>query len=91
MIQVFDVVSFTGSSNARGMAEGVSRATIPTMAGLVVALSGVYFGSQFSQWVSWETQKLADALQLKDSKKPVPRRRSPKPVDGDKTQRITKK
>ena len=74
MIEVFDVVSFSGSSNARGMAAGVSRATIPTMSGLVVALSGVYFGTQFSAIVNRETQRLADALQLKDNQRQRPLR-----------------
>ncbi len=36
MVFVFDVMAVTGSSNARLMAEGISRATLPTMAGLMV-------------------------------------------------------
>ncbi len=43
MVEVFDVMALTSGSNARAMASGVSRATIPTMAGMVVAISGVYF------------------------------------------------
>ncbi len=42
MIEVFDSMAFLGSGNARAMASGVSKATIPTMAGMVVALSGVF-------------------------------------------------
>ena len=42
MIEVFDSMAFFGSGNARAMASGVSKATIPTMAGMVVALSGVF-------------------------------------------------
>ena len=38
MIEVFDVLALLVSGNARAMAEGVSRATIPTMAGMVAAL-----------------------------------------------------
>lgn len=41
MIEVFDVMAVTGSSNARLMAGGISKATIPTMAGLVASLSGI--------------------------------------------------
>lgn len=41
MIQVFDVLAVTGSSNPRAMADGVSAATIPTMAGMVAALSAL--------------------------------------------------
>ncbi len=43
MIEVFDVMAIAGSGNVRAMASGVSKATIPTMAGMVAALSGLYF------------------------------------------------
>ena len=42
MIEVFDVMAVSGTGNARSMASGVSKATIPTMAGMVAALSGVF-------------------------------------------------
>jgi biopolymer transport protein ExbB len=42
MITVFEVMAISGSGNARSMAAGVSMATIPTMAGMVGALSGVF-------------------------------------------------
>ncbi|MEM7739869.1 MAG: MotA/TolQ/ExbB proton channel family protein [Pseudomonadota bacterium] len=41
MVEVFDVMAITGSSNARLMAGGITKATIPTMAGLVASLSGI--------------------------------------------------
>ena len=41
MIEVFDVMAMAGSGNPRAMASGVSRAIIPTMAGMVAALSGL--------------------------------------------------
>ena len=41
MVEVFNVMATTGSSNARLMAAGISKATIPTMAGLTVSLSGI--------------------------------------------------
>jgi len=47
MIAVFDVMALTGTGYARLMASGISMATIPTMAGMVTALSGLYFGSLF--------------------------------------------
>ena len=43
MIRIFDVMAFLQGGDATGMAAGVSLATIPTMAGLVVALSGILF------------------------------------------------
>ncbi|MFP5305921.1 MAG: MotA/TolQ/ExbB proton channel family protein, partial [Gammaproteobacteria bacterium] len=42
MIAVFDVMAFAGMGNPRLMASGVSQATIPTMAGMVGALSGIF-------------------------------------------------
>tara|TARA_B100001057_G_C22821464_1_gene939613 strand:- start:880 stop:1410 length:531 start_codon:yes stop_codon:yes gene_type:complete len=42
MIEVFQVMAFNGGGDARAMAGGVSKATLPTMAGMVVALSGVF-------------------------------------------------
>ena len=49
MIAVFDVMALTGTGNARLMASGISMATIPTMAGMVTALSGLYFGNLFQE------------------------------------------
>ena len=42
MIVVFDVMAYTGGGDAKAMAGGVSKATIPTMSGMVAALSGVF-------------------------------------------------
>ena len=36
MIEVFQVMAFSGGGDARAMAGGVSKATLPTMAGMVV-------------------------------------------------------
>ena len=46
MVSVFEVIAVVGTSDAQAMAQGVYRATIPTMAGLVVALSGLYFSAR---------------------------------------------
>ena len=62
MVQVFDVMAVTGSSNARLMAEGISRATIPTMAGLVASLSGLIFINAFDNNVSKASHQIADDL-----------------------------
>ena len=63
MIAVFDVMTYTGGGNARAMAGGVSMATVPTMAGMVAALSGVYFGTWLDYKAQVETEKLEDLLQ----------------------------
>jgi biopolymer transport protein ExbB len=62
MIQVFDVVAALGTGNARAMASGISRATIPTMAGLVVALPGMYFSLQLEQLTRRKAEQLGDQL-----------------------------
>ncbi len=62
MISVFDVMAVLGTDNARAMATGISMATIPTMAGLVVALSGLFFSSRLRQQVQLEKQRAADLL-----------------------------
>ena len=63
MVSVFDVMTFSGTGNARAMAAGVSKATVPTMAGMVAALSGVYFGTFLEHKATTETEKLEDLLQ----------------------------
>jgi len=64
MIQVFDVLTVMGTGNPRAMANGVSAATIPTMAGMVTALSGLYFGVYFERRATAETRRLADKLAI---------------------------
>jgi biopolymer transport protein ExbB len=62
MIEVFDVMSIAGTGNARAMASGVSKATIPTMAGMVAALSGLIFSVQWSRFAQMEGERVADRL-----------------------------
>jgi len=62
MIHVFDVMAITGTGNARAMAAGVSKATIPTMAGMVIAIAGLYFNKLIEEHVSDESHRLADLL-----------------------------
>ena len=62
MIQVFDVMALTGTGNARLMAGGVSAATIPTMSGLVAALSGLYLATYLEQRAGAEVDRVADLL-----------------------------
>ena len=62
MIHVFDIMAIQGSSNARAMADGISMATIPTMAGMVVALSGLFFSSQLQHRAGLERQRAAELL-----------------------------
>ncbi len=64
MIEVFDVMAVTGSSNARAMASGVKQATIPTMAGMVASLSGMFFVNSLEQRSRREVDAVGDVLVL---------------------------
>ncbi len=64
MIDVFSVLSNTGGADAKSMAGGVSRATIPTMAGMVAALSGVFANIYISQKASRERQLIEEHLTM---------------------------
>jgi biopolymer transport protein ExbB len=44
------------------MAAGISMATIPTMAGMVAALSGVFFSTRLDAKVKLAKAKLIDSL-----------------------------
>jgi biopolymer transport protein ExbB len=62
MIAVFDTMAATGSSSARLMADGVSKATLPTMAGMVASLSGLFFSVWLQNRAKNEAERLADHL-----------------------------
>jgi biopolymer transport protein ExbB len=64
MIRVFQVMALSGSGNVRAMAAGVSQATIPTMAGMVGALSGVLLVTMLTRRSARETEFLADSLTM---------------------------
>ncbi|WP_163934158.1 MotA/TolQ/ExbB proton channel family protein [Paraferrimonas sp. SM1919] len=66
MINVFDVMSVQGTSNARLMAAGISTATMPTMAGMVAALSGVFFSTRLDARLKISIEKLTDSLAHKE-------------------------
>ena len=68
MIDVFDVMASTGANNARGMAAGVSKATIPTMAGMVVSLSGLLFSVSLQRRAQRSIEHLANQLLIKEAK-----------------------
>jgi biopolymer transport protein ExbB len=64
MISVFDVIALTGSGNVRSMASGVSQATIPTMAGMVAAISGIMADIYLSRLAANEQSLLEDHLTM---------------------------
>ena len=62
MIEVFEVMAIAGSGNPRSMASGVSKATVPTMAGMVAALSGVAMSAYLETKARREREFIADEL-----------------------------
>ncbi len=62
MIDVFEVMAFSGTGNPRSMAAGVARATIPTMAGMVAALSGVFAQTLLARFAHRKVEHLRAEL-----------------------------
>ncbi|MCF6226749.1 MAG: MotA/TolQ/ExbB proton channel family protein [Xanthomonadales bacterium] len=68
MVEVFEVMAISGSGSPQSMASGVSKATIPTMAGMVAALSGVAMATYLQRKASRERALLADHLVIGEFK-----------------------
>ena len=62
MIEVFNIMAVTGGGDAKSMAGGVQQATIPTMAGMVAALSGVFANTYVTRIAERESSFLHDNL-----------------------------
>ncbi len=63
MILVFDAMA-TAGGNARSMAAGVSQATIPTMAGMIASLSGLFAQTFLKEKIERECELFEDHLTL---------------------------
>ena len=68
MIEVFDVIAFSGSSNARAMSAGISKCILSTMAGLVVAISGLYFINLLERYSDRSIRQLAQQMQFEPNR-----------------------
>lgn len=62
MIEVFHLLAVTGGGDAKAMAGGVSRSTIPAMAGLAVALTGTLANQYLINRAQKEKDMLVDQL-----------------------------
>ncbi len=62
MIAVFDVLALNGTGNPRGMAAGVWQATLPTMAGMVLAITGLFSLARLERIANHALERLADQL-----------------------------
>jgi biopolymer transport protein ExbB len=69
MVEVFDVMSIAGSGNPRAMASGVSRAILPTMAGMVAALSGFILSVQLERRADRAMHNIEDHLTIEEAPK----------------------
>lgn len=62
MITVFDSLSLSETHQARAMADGVARATLPTLTGMAIAVVGLLFISRLEHVIRREDQRLHDRL-----------------------------
>lgn len=62
MIEVFDVMAILGTTDARAMASGVSKATVPTMAGMLVAVAALLATARYENRIKEEEQGIVSAL-----------------------------
>lgn len=64
MISVFEIMAITGGGDAKSMSAGVSKATIPTMSGMVAAISGVFGYTYLERVAKREKLLLEDHLTM---------------------------
>jgi len=62
MVSVFELMALQGTGSARLLAAGISKATIPTMAGMVAALSGLFISARLEYSANVRAQELADHM-----------------------------
>lgn len=64
MLEVFDGMAATGNNNPRSTAAGVSKATVTTMAGMVVAISGLLVVILLDRRIQHEKNKIMQLLKF---------------------------
>ncbi len=62
MINVFEIMAFSGTGDPRDMASGITQATIPTMSGMVAALSGLFLVTRLEYMAKIKAEQLADNM-----------------------------
>jgi biopolymer transport protein ExbB len=62
MITVFELMALFGTGDPRDMASGITQATIPTMSGMVAALSGLFISSRLEFMAKVKAEQLADKM-----------------------------
>lgn len=64
MIEVFYVMAVSGGADAKQLSGGVARATIPTMAGMVGALSGIFASNYLKAKTTREMELFEDHMMV---------------------------
>lgn len=64
MLEVFDAIAITGSNNPRSTAAGISKATVTTMAGMVVAISGLMVSNYLAKHAKEEENFLGEKMSV---------------------------
>jgi biopolymer transport protein ExbB len=64
MIEIFDVMNAFGMNNTRSMAGGISKATLPTMAGMGAAIYGLLAYRMLLRYYEKQSQIVADQLSI---------------------------
>jgi biopolymer transport protein ExbB len=62
MVAVFDVLAVNGNGDPRGMAAGVWQATLPTLAGMLLAITGLFSLARLERNARQAIDRLADQL-----------------------------
>ncbi|MFT6732487.1 MAG: biopolymer transport protein ExbB [Polaribacter sp.] len=62
MVSVFELMALAGTGSARLLAAGISQATVPTMAGMVAALSGLFVSARLEYSANVRANELADHM-----------------------------
>lgn len=65
MLEIFDALAITGNNSARSTAAGVSKATVSTMAGMVVAISGLMATTLLNRRVEKSKNQLRSVIDLR--------------------------
>lgn len=76
MLEVFDAVAATGTNNPRSTAAGVSKATVTTMAGMVVAIAGLLAMGLVDRRLRAESSKLSELLDTAEAQSLEPQERT---------------
>ena len=58
MVEVFDTMAVLGGADARALSSGISRAVLTTMAGLSMALPGLYAVNRMERWIDRLLERL---------------------------------